>query len=1027
MNKRQWLLKTPYIITGLVLCLMLSLVGGYEIYSREARSIRQTRYNELKAIADLKINQIIAWRQQRLADARMNASGFIRSSLIQWNAPPDIRSQETGQSGLTDYYRETEGFPGDESLKATMRSRMQTFRDLEGYEDVILADPDGSILLSVNSQVSDLEPAVREQVVRSAEIREAVFCDFHHDSARSRICLDVMAPVMGVQNRPLAVLILRSDPARFLYPLIQSWPLPSQSSETLMVRRNGDNVLFLNPTRFLPESSALSLQFPLTQTETPAVRIALGFEGYFEGKDYRGVEVMADLRKIPDSPWMMVAKVDSAEILSELATRRNTIIVFVSLITLLMTAMAAFIHHFHQKNLYREMFQSEQERRKIQEELGITLYSIGDGVISTDAAGKVRKMNPVAEQLTGWSEAEAFSQPLEKVFHIISEETRLAVENPVIRVIREKIVVGLANHTLLISRDGTSFPIADSGAPIHDQDGNVTGVVLVFRDQTAERRHMDALKESENRFRSLYESMAELVALHELVKDPSGMPVDYRILMCNPAFTKITGIPAEKTVGALASRIYGTDEPPYLDIYARVAETGESCSFDTHFAPMGKSFHISVFSPDRGKFGTVASDITERLQSEEKLASQQKMLNNLFENAPYVLVLVDQDGHVENINRSGELLAATPRELIVNLLAGEAFHCVHALEGAGCGKDKACKDCKIRSSFSHTFQTGESLYGEEGELTVLDSNSNPITLNLMIFTSLVKVEQTDKVLVTLTNVTRQRQTETELSVKQRELEELNHSLEQRIEDSIAELRRKDQALIAQSRLAAMGEMIGNIAHQWRQPLNTLGMLLYNIKEAYEFNELDREYLEKAFADGSRLVQKMSTTISDFSNFFRPDKEIVAFSAAKQINEAISLVEPSFRNNDLSIHFTAPQDLILLGFPNEYSQVLLNLLANAKDAILTHDNTAGWVDISLEERCGQGCLIICDSGPGIPDDMLEKIFEPYFSTKPQGTGIGLYMSKMIIERNMKGRITAENMECGARFTVYTPLADRSGHG
>jgi signal transduction histidine kinase len=261
-----------------------------------------------------------------------------------------------------------------------------------------------------------------------------------------------------------------------------------------------------------------------------------------------------------------------------------------------------------------------------------------------------------------------------------------------------------------------------------------------------------------------------------------------------------------------------------------------------------------------------------------------------------------------------------------------------------------------------------------------------------------------------------------LSAQFSEVRKINETLEQRVAQEVAKNLQHEFLLIQQSRLAAMGEMIGNIAHQWRQPLNALGLLLYNIKDAYQSNTLDAEYLEKAVAGGRRMVEKMSTTISDFSNFFRPDKEIVVFSALEQIREAIVLVESSFLNSHISIHFDAAQDLKLLGFPNEYSQVLLNLLSNAKEAILAHNQpVSGSVDIVLTERGGQGCVSVIDNGGGIAMDTLDKIFDPYFSTKEKGTGIGLYMSKMIIERNMNGSITAKNIGGGAEFSVCAPLA------
>ncbi len=273
----------------------------------------------------------------------------------------------------------------------------------------------------------------------------------------------------------------------------------------------------------------------------------------------------------------------------------------------------------------------------------------------------------------------------------------------------------------------------------------------------------------------------------------------------------------------------------------------------------------------------------------------------------------------------------------------------------------------------------------------------------------------------MTEITERKRAEEALWEKQRLLEELNQSLEERIEKAVKELRQKDQVLIQQSRMAAMGEMIGNIAHQWRQPLNSLSLVIANIQDAYRFNDLNAEYMDQATADCYRLIQKMSTTISDFFNFFRPNKKISAFSARKQVQEAIFLVQASFTHHNIAIHLETAHDAELMGLPNEYSQVLLNLLSNARDAILAHKNGGGSVDIRIENTGDTGCVMVRDSGGGISEDILEKIFDPYFTTRPQGSGIGLYMSKMIIEGNMNGRITAHNIDDGAEFIVSVPLA------
>ena len=214
-------------------------------------------------------------------------------------------------------------------------------------------------------------------------------------------------------------------------------------------------------------------------------------------------------------------------------------------------------------------------------------------------------------------------------------------------------------------------------------------------------------------------------------------------------------------------------------------------------------------------------------------------------------------------------------------------------------------------------------------------------------------------------------------------------------------------------------MIGNLAHQWRQPLNTLSMLLINLGDAHRFGDLTAEKLKRALKKGDLVIQKMSSTINDFRNFFRPDKERVAFSALKQIRGAIAIVEAGFEAEDLRIVLEAPEDVTLAGFPNEFSQVLLNLLGNARQAIQDGQPRPGSVLLRLRREAGCGVLTVRDTGHGVPDELLERIFEPFFSTRANGTGIGLYLSRQIIEQNMAGRISARNLDGVTEFCVRVP--------
>ena len=248
--------------------------------------------------------------------------------------------------------------------------------------------------------------------------------------------------------------------------------------------------------------------------------------------------------------------------------------------------------------------------------------------------------------------------------------------------------------------------------------------------------------------------------------------------------------------------------------------------------------------------------------------------------------------------------------------------------------------------------------------------------------------------------------------------DLNGSLEERIARAVEEIRHKDQMLMVQGRLAAMGEMINNIAHQWRQPLNLLGILIQQTMFFHENGELTGEFLQDNVRKGMEVINHMSHTIDDFRNFFQSDKEPVEFAICDVVANTVSLIEDSFRSQRIGIEVRTDAGSTIYGFPNEYSHVLLNIIVNARDALLTgHRDDAG-ITITIGRGAERSLVTIADNGGGIPEDIIDKVFEPYFSTKgpEHGTGIGLFMSKTIIEKNMGGRLTVRNCGEGAEFRI-----------
>ncbi|MEA2100654.1 MAG: ATP-binding protein [Campylobacterota bacterium] len=246
-----------------------------------------------------------------------------------------------------------------------------------------------------------------------------------------------------------------------------------------------------------------------------------------------------------------------------------------------------------------------------------------------------------------------------------------------------------------------------------------------------------------------------------------------------------------------------------------------------------------------------------------------------------------------------------------------------------------------------------------------------------------------------------------------ELMEYRYNLEELIKEKTKENLKQLEILQEQTKLASMGEMIGAIAHQWRQPLSAVNMSIQNLDEYYEDGLLDKEFIDKFIEKNKKTIKFMSKTIDDFRNFYRIDKTKRIFSVKEAIEETISIQSAQLKDHDIKLSLSG-EDFTINAYKSEFQQVILNLISNAKDALDELNVQSAKIDIELEDKT----IFIEDNGGGIPNDIISRIFEPYFTTKEQGkgTGMGLYMSKMIIKDNLGGTIKVENTENGARFTI-----------
>ncbi|MDD5372614.1 MAG: PAS domain S-box protein [Sulfurimonas sp.] len=325
-----------------------------------------------------------------------------------------------------------------------------------------------------------------------------------------------------------------------------------------------------------------------------------------------------------------------------------------------------------------------------------------------------------------------------------------------------------------------------------------------------------------------------------------------------------------------------------------------------------------------------------------------------------------------------------------------------------------------KDTVKNLAKDGSTFYVNSTIIPILDKNDNivefiairyDVTKEMLLREELLKKESEYEEL--------NRNLEKRVAEQTKELKELNQTLEKRVRDEIAKNEEKQRVMFWQSRHASLGQMIANIAHQWRQPLTELTLALFNIKKAAQNEKADD--ISKFYDESKNIIKNMSQTIDDFTNFFSPDKEKYYFNVSDSILESIVLLE-SVINDEMITLKTNFEDMKVLGITNELTQVMINLINNSKDAFIQNSILLREISITTKQESGFAVIEVQDNAGGITKENIEKIFEPYFTTKhkSRGTGLGLFMSKMICEQGLNGTLDVKSKKKTTTFSIKIPL-------
>jgi len=619
--------------------------------------------------------------------------------------------------------------------------------------------------------------------------------------------------------------------------------------------------------------------------------------------------------------------------------------------------------------------------------------AMAEGLYVFDNDGKITNINPAATRLLGYEETELLGKMGHFVFHAHKATTGL-LDCPLYKAFLGALPY--EGESVFVTKEGVHFDVSVNGSPLIDNDIRI-GYVVLFRDISEKKR----LEKERDAFYSIVKNTDDIIVIKDLF---------LRVIATNEAFVKASGKKSiDELIGKTDAQIFGvseTTEPiagymrderkaqklPNGHSLVREEEVvypnGEKRIFKTRKFPIYKDemvFATANISMDITQEKTYTQILEAKISQEiAQREENETFYGKIFETANLGICLTDLQGRFVAVNPAyckiygynEDELIGQPFTMVVRPSEREAMIALH-----------------------HDFLHGQKEeMGSEWE--VLRKDGRPI--NIYASAGILKNIVGGPYKITTVSDT------TEIVTARRVQQE------------------QEALLIQQSKLAAMGEMLGHIAHQWRQPLNVINCTTLDIKLKQEMQLLDDTSLNASLLNIESLTDQMSETINDFMNFYKPDKQKREFLLYESIVNASKIIEAQLKSYKITLLIHIDERLMIYGSAGEFQQVILNLLTNAKDAFMGKECEQRKIIISAKEEEHRHIVRVEDNAGGISESILPRIFEPYFTTKLHsgGTGIGLYMSSMIIKQTFQGTLEVRNSfqgshAIGACFTLILP--------
>jgi PAS domain S-box-containing protein len=576
-------------------------VVSYVTYQTYKAQFRAQMENQLSAIATLKVDELQDWRKERLADANL----FYQNNNF--------------SARVNTYFEDT----GNAEAKTQLLEWIKKVKSSPEYDRISLLDTQGREQISIPTVPEIFPEEVLTNASTSLEKNEIIFLDFYRDSTPAHTHLSILVPIFDAQNQPLGILILQIDPDKYLYPFIQRWPIPNKSAETVLIRRDGNDVLYLNELKF-SENAALNLRIPLENTNIPAIKAVLGMEGVTEGVDYRGTEVISNVRAVPNSPWFLAAKMDKSEAYAPLQARFWQTIIFFSLLVLTAGVALALIWRRQQMRNFRSQVKTLKALQASEEKFRLAFDTSPDAISITRLSdGMFVSVNKGFEQVSGYSREDIIGKTSLEFNIWKNPEDRQ-------KVIKKLSTEGEVKNyeAAFLTRHGEIYGLMS--ASILELNGE-PHVLNITRDIT-ER------KKTEEQVRKLHRAV-EQSTTSVVITDSEGN-VEY----VNPRFSEITGYSLEETLEKnprILKSEYTSDEE-YQKLWETITSggiwQGEFLNKKKDGTTFWESATIAPVFDENGKitnFLAVKEDITTRKQAEENYRSIfDNALEGIFQSLP---------------------------------------------------------------------------------------------------------------------------------------------------------------------------------------------------------------------------------------------------------------------------------------------------------------------------------------------------------------------------------------------------------